>query len=74
MRKNIKLAILIASLLFTLPASGLLFTKSPLVGILIYLTQLGTSIELIRTWIAYKKIEEENAKLHKKQNGFTWFN
>jgi hypothetical protein len=74
MRKNIKLAILVTSLLFTLPACGFLFTKSPLIGTIIYLTQLGTSVELIRTWVIYKKIEEENAKLHKKQNGFTWFN
>jgi hypothetical protein len=73
MGKELKIALLVTSLFFTLPLSGMIFTKSPLLGVIIYLTQMGTSVELIRTWISYKKIEE-NAKLHKKQNGSSWFN
>jgi len=71
--RKVKIALLVTSLFFTIPLSGMIFTKSPLLGVIIYLTQIGTSVELIRTWISYKKIEE-NAKLHKEQNGSSWFN
>ncbi len=48
--KKFKLALLIVSLFFTLPASGLMFAFNPYLGTLIYLSQAGTSIILLKEW------------------------
>jgi hypothetical protein len=53
--KKVKFTILLVSLFFTLPASGYLMTLDLPSGIFIYLTQIFTSIELLRTWFKYKK-------------------
>ncbi len=60
MGKDIKVIIYVVSLFITLPMSGFLLANVPLVGIIIYLTQIGTSIQLIQTWIKYQDLKKEN--------------
>jgi hypothetical protein len=55
MSKEVKFVVLIVSLLFTLPASGYFMSKDFQLGALIYLTQIYSSVELLKTWWASKK-------------------
>jgi hypothetical protein len=56
MSKEVKLILLILSLAITLPASGYFMSKNFLLGAFIYLTQIGTSVELLKTWWASQKV------------------
>jgi hypothetical protein len=55
MNKQTKLVILIISLFITLPLSGFLFSIKPLLGLAVYLTQIGTSVNLLSEWYKYQK-------------------
>jgi hypothetical protein len=55
MNKQTKLIILIISLFITLPLSGFLFSIKPLLGLAVYLTQIGTSVNLLSEWYKYQK-------------------
>jgi hypothetical protein len=50
MNKQTKLIILIISLFITLPLSGFLFSFNPMIGAVIYITQIGTSVTLLSEW------------------------
>jgi len=58
MSKEVKLIILIVSLIFTLPVSGFFMSKNFLLGAIIYSTQIFTSVELLKTWWIYQRNKE----------------
>jgi len=55
MNKQTKLVILIFSLFITLPLSGFLLSIKPMIGAIVYITQIGTSVNLLREWYKYQK-------------------
>lgn len=60
MSKKVRLWILIPSLFFTLPMVGYLMSFNFLLGAAIYVTQLGTSIGLLRDWYKHTPEKEDN--------------
>ncbi len=55
MNKQLKLLMLILSLFVTLPLSGFIFSIKPIFGVVIYLTQIGTSVKLLEEWYQSQK-------------------
>jgi len=55
MNKQTKLIILIFSIFITLPLSGFLFSIKPMIGTIVYITQIGVSVNLLREWYKFQK-------------------
>lgn len=54
--KKARLVLLILSIFITMPICGFLFKFNPMISGLIYLSQLGSLIQVIREWYKSKDI------------------